>query len=238
MAVQTANPMHPFFGMVLWGDIGDITMYRSHRGKLVIFKKTWPDTPATPPQIAARDGMNCCGRSWRGLAPHQKALWKQLTKKLSLPFSGYNLWVSWRWKQNRSKLRTLQQQAGIQLLTDATTPTVYDPRWRNKPTRLRKNTIDPNIYLMPHSPVIRPGIPCTFWFMPFNRKIPYWTPIAYTIFLFGAGILTEVQMYNQTMIPLIYTPTLIEQAVRIEVTAFWPDGTFNRVQILVQVATT
>jgi hypothetical protein len=224
MAAQTTTPIYALAGLVLWGDLGPLTMYRAKSGKLVIFKKTYPDKPPTPRQIASRDSMNCCGRSWQGLLPAERAGWRLVAKTLSLPCSGYNLWVAWRFKQNPAALRTLERQSGVELKTNAYTTNVYDPRWRPIQTRRKDSYPDPGIFLMPHAPVVAAEQTCTLWVMPWMTDLNYWEPVAYTFELIGDGTATCAPMRNRTMIPIWYTAPNRTGSASIHLTTFWPDG--------------
>ena len=227
MAAQTSTALHQLLGLVLWGDIGPLTMYRSREGRLVIFKKTWPDKPATPRQIACRDAMVTCGRAWRGMPPHQRALWHQVARKCSLKGHGYSLWVHWRFKQPVAALRTLQQQAGIELYTAAQTQHVYDPRWRDRPWRVGPTYEDPELYVFPFLPWVDWRWPCTIWYMPFTSQVPYWSPLTITVDLDGPGSITQWQAYNRAYIPITYTPAGPGTIADLTITAYWPDGSYT-----------
>jgi hypothetical protein len=236
MAAQTNTALHALLGLVQWGDIGPLTTYRSRQGRLVIFQKTWPDKPATPPQIACRDSMTACGWAWRAMAPHLRQLWHQVARKCQCPGHGYNVWVHWRFKQRLTYIRTLEHQAGIQLSTNASCPNVYDPRWRDKPWRLGPTFRNPYIFLMPIAPSIDPFSPCTVWFMPFNVDNAYWMELYCQITLTGPGSIDTYPVHNRTLNRIVYTPAAPNTAARIDLVIDWPNGEWSEQRILLNIA--
>ncbi len=86
----------PWLGLVAWGDIGQLTMYRDHRGNTVAFAKTYPQKPPTPGQLRARHALSFHASAWRSLPPPQKQNWRALAKKLRARGSGYTLWQHFR----------------------------------------------------------------------------------------------------------------------------------------------
>jgi hypothetical protein len=227
MAVQTDTRMHHFFGLVMWGDLGPLTMYRSHRGRLVIFKKTWPDTPPTPRQVAARESMTACGRSWRGLSESDRQQWQATARQLSLPCSGYNLWVAWRFGQRLDKLRTIINQSGRHLQLNASLPTPIDPAYTARITRPHADSPDPWIWQMPATARAIAEQETTTWFLPWNSNLAYAAPLNHAWLLTGPGSLTTVAAANKQMIPAAYTPPAGQSSATIRLTCFWPDGTFT-----------
>jgi hypothetical protein len=224
MAAQTSTALHQLLGLVIWGDIGPLTMYRSRQGRLVIFKKTWPDKPATPPQLACRDSMSLCGRAWRNMPAHQRFLWHCVSSKCQMLGHGYNLWVHWRFKQKLAFLKTAQHQAGIELAVNASTKYIYDPKWKDKPVRRGPTFKNPDIFLMPYTPSIHHATPCTVWFIPFNLDHPYWHTLDGEITIEGRGSIDTWPIHNRTPNPIIYYPDAPNTAARIGVVIDWPDG--------------
>ena len=224
MAAQTSTALHQLLGLVIWGDIGPLTMYRSRQGRLVMFKKTWPDKPATPPQLACRDSMRLCGRSWRNMAPHQRALWHTAARRANCKGHGYNIWVHWRFKQQLAYLKTIQQQARIELEVNASTHHIYDPGWHDKPLRLGPTFKNPGIFLMPYTPVVQHATPCTIWYIPFHMDLPYWHTLAGEISIEGLGSVDTWPIHNRTPNPIVYYPHTPGTYARIRVEIDWPGG--------------
>lgn len=223
MAVQTPTAVHQFLGLVMWGDLGPLTMYRSGQGRLVIFKKTWPDTPPTPPQVAARESMTTCGRSWQGLTPAMKAGWRMVARRLSLAASGYNLWVSWRFKQDVEKLLTLMRQSGVVVQTRAQTTTIYDPRYRLRVTRLSKTVPDPWVFFLPYNANVGPDQTCILWFIPWSNGLGYARQVTTDYTINGVGSIATYPAYNKWVIPIFYTAPPGTGSAKITVAITWPD---------------
>lgn len=116
MPKQIPEKIFAYVGIVAWGDIGPITMYRSQRGKIIWFSKTWPDKPASLLQQAQRDRMAIAADLWQLLTQERKAQWELATKRASLCMNGYQLWQHWRLTQDESAIRTLERQTNTILL--------------------------------------------------------------------------------------------------------------------------
>jgi len=116
MPQQTPTHLFSYFGFVVWGDFGPITMYRSTRGKIVWFAKTWPDKPASPLQQQQRDRLTAAAAQWTALADAQRAQWELATHRGSLCMTGYNLFMHWKLTQDASAIRTLERQTRTTLL--------------------------------------------------------------------------------------------------------------------------
>ena len=74
--------------------MGELTLYRKHRGPAVIFKKTWPDKPPSPSQQRRRNLFRDATAAWREKTPTQRAAWKTAARKLSLCMTGYDLYLA------------------------------------------------------------------------------------------------------------------------------------------------
>lgn len=116
MPKQIPEKIFSYVGIVAWGDIGAITMYRSQRGKIIWFSKTWPDKPASLLQQAQRDRMSVAAGLWQLLSQWQKGQWELCTHRASLCMNGYQLFQHWRLTQDESAIRTLERQTDTILL--------------------------------------------------------------------------------------------------------------------------
>lgn len=116
MPHQTAERLFSLFGLVLSGDFDSITMFRSKRGKVVWFSKTWPDQPPSPLQIEQRARMSTAADLWQQLSLSEKAQWDLATRRASLCMHGYDLWQHWKLTGDDSAIQTLQRQTGTNLL--------------------------------------------------------------------------------------------------------------------------
>lgn len=102
-------------GLVLWGDLGPITMYKNHRNQMVAFLKTYPDRQASQAQAYYRDQLTIAAAEWRGLTAQQKADWQRAASKLSLHCTGYGLFIHARMGHDPAVVTTVERQSGISL---------------------------------------------------------------------------------------------------------------------------
>ena len=117
MPHQTLTKLYTLFGFIAWGDIAEITIYRSRRGKMVWFPKTYPDKPPSPDQLTQRQKFTDAAQDWQSLTEDQRNKWDLVTRKASLCMTGYNLYVHWHIFQDDDSIHTLEHQTGITLLS-------------------------------------------------------------------------------------------------------------------------
>jgi hypothetical protein len=171
--------------------------------------------------------MTACGRSWRNLGPAGKSPWRAAAKRLSLPCSGYNLWVSWRWKQDEKKIETVQNQSGYILPTSASTATAFDEVYKPRPTRPSKITPNPWIFIMPRAAVVGVEKTTILWYMPWHTDYPYASPVPTYLALGGVGSMASVPSRNKILVPIYYTAPAAEGDATIRITCCWPDNTWH-----------
>jgi len=116
MANQPHNRIYSHFGFVIWGDIANLTMYRRYDGRLVIFKKTWPDKPPSAKQLADRAQFKAAATAWRALAAAQRAQWTLAAHRGCMPATGYNLFMHWQRKGDEAAIQTIERQTHTTLL--------------------------------------------------------------------------------------------------------------------------
>ena len=116
MASTTTRRLFTWLGFVAWGDIGPTTIYKRKDGRLVIFKKTWPDKPPTGDQLDQRSRYSCAALAWRTLTPDKKTAWTQAAARASLCMTGYNLFLHWQLSDDDSAIETLERQTSTSLL--------------------------------------------------------------------------------------------------------------------------
>lgn len=116
MPVQPRPSLFNLFGLVAWGDLGPLTMYRRPDGRLVIFSKTWPDKPPSPAQAAQRTLFSAAATAWRALNASQRAQWAAAAARSSLCMTGYNLFLHWALTGDDLAIRTIQRQTRTTLL--------------------------------------------------------------------------------------------------------------------------
>jgi len=110
MAVQPPDQIFFILGFLQWGDIADLTTYRRPDGRVVIFKKTYPDKPASPKQLADRTRFLAACTAWRALTDAQRRQWDQAARRASLCMSGRNLHASAYLRPDVPAIATIARQ--------------------------------------------------------------------------------------------------------------------------------
>ena len=104
------------WGMVVSGDIGDLTVYTDRFGKKVAFQKSPPKKPPTDLQIAQRERFRLAQVEYMGLTPLQKADYELLVTRASLCLTGQNLFIHVGLKGDFNVLDTIQRQHGVSVI--------------------------------------------------------------------------------------------------------------------------
>lgn len=116
MAQQTPQRLFTVLGLVAWGDLGPTTIYKSKRGKIVAFAKTYPAKPPSPKQQAQRDKLTAAAQQWQALTNAARNQWELASTRASLCMHGYDLWQHWKLTADDSAIRTLERQTHTSLL--------------------------------------------------------------------------------------------------------------------------
>jgi len=116
MAFEPVAGLFNFLGLVAWGDIGELTVYKSKRKKVVWLKKTYPDKPASPAQLDRRAYWSAATAAWRALTQTQRTQWNLAARRASLCAHGFNLWMFWQINGDLAAIRTLERQTHCALL--------------------------------------------------------------------------------------------------------------------------
>lgn len=116
MAITGKTRLFSTLGFVVWGDLGPLTMYRRRGGKIVFFPRTYPDKQPSYHQALIRSSFSSACVAWNQLPKTTQALWQRAVTVLSLPITGYNLFLHWKLQADDSYVRTIQRQSGITLL--------------------------------------------------------------------------------------------------------------------------
>jgi len=124
MAQQPRRSLFSLLGLVYWGDIGELTVYKSQRGKLVWFQKTWPKEPMSPAQALYRDAIRFAAAEWQTLTPAQRAQWELATKRCSLCMHGYDLWVHAATTGDPKTIDTIERQSDTTLVRPTPVPSL------------------------------------------------------------------------------------------------------------------
>jgi len=116
VALQPARNVLSCLGLVYSGDIGQLTVYRSKRGKLVVFKKTWPKEAPSAEQTALRAAFTAAASAWQSLSVGLRAQWELATRRTSLCMHGYNLFVHHQLEGDDQAIRAIERQSHTSLL--------------------------------------------------------------------------------------------------------------------------
>jgi hypothetical protein len=103
-------------GLLAWGDLGDMTWYRSHDGRVVVIPKTWPAKPPSPAQTAQRNAFAAAIEAWVALPTTTKQQWTTAARRASLCMHGADLFVHWYLIRDDQAIETLERQTKTSLL--------------------------------------------------------------------------------------------------------------------------
>jgi hypothetical protein len=116
MAHQPDTDLFSLLGFVIWGDLGDNTIYRDKRGRIVAFAKTWPHKQPSPSQLEQRQRFTDAATAWQALTPQQRLQWNTAAPRACLCAHGYDVFVHWHLTQDHRAIQTLQHQTSTNLL--------------------------------------------------------------------------------------------------------------------------
>lgn len=102
-------------GIVISGDIGDVTIYRNKNGKVVPFPKDMHQEATSPLRAWSRNRFRVAQANWAALTDDQKADLEAACRSLSLPLTGQNLYISVQLRNRQSHYKTIERQSGITL---------------------------------------------------------------------------------------------------------------------------
>lgn len=109
------NLLH-LLGFVTWGDLAGLTLHTCKKGRVIVFRKTYPDKPPTEAQLKCRARFAEVSAQWHDLPPAARARWELATRRLSLCLTGYNLWMYMGVRKDMATIRTIERQSGLKLL--------------------------------------------------------------------------------------------------------------------------
>lgn len=116
MAEQPSSNLASVLGFVIWGDLGNLTLYKNKQGKIVIFSKTWPQKPGSEEQLTQRAKMTAAAAAWQALTENARRNWELATRRASLCMHGYDLFVFWTMNGDDAAIRTLERHTATTLL--------------------------------------------------------------------------------------------------------------------------
>jgi hypothetical protein len=116
MAHHPRERLFSLFGLVIWGDFADLTIYRSRYKNIVFFPKTYPKKPPSEAQAAQRERFKNALTRWNELPENRKTQWHLAAKRAYLCMHGYNLWQFHELTKRTDLIRTIQRQTRTHLL--------------------------------------------------------------------------------------------------------------------------
>lgn len=108
-------------GLVVSGDLGDLTIYTDRFGKKVVFPKSPPKDPPSAAQVVQRQRFADAQAAYMSLTHEEKTAYENLALAASLCATGQNLFIHVSLTRAWQFLATLQRQWGI----DVPAPPAY-----------------------------------------------------------------------------------------------------------------
>lgn len=105
-------------GIRAQGDIAGMTVYRTKRGKQVIFPKTRPKAPPGPLALRNQNRFRLAAAAWLAIGLAGQLVWKKAALRAHLGVTGYNLFIAWQMKRDREMIRTIERLTGEVLIDD------------------------------------------------------------------------------------------------------------------------
>ncbi len=100
------------------GDLGPFTIYTTRRRRSVWFPKSPPLQPPSLLQIFQRNRFRMAAKAWRQIGRLQRQSWKSAAARAHLAVTGYNLFIYWQLRRDRSAIATIERRSGITLIAD------------------------------------------------------------------------------------------------------------------------
>lgn len=105
--------LNGLLGTNVSGDLGELTLWTSKRGRLTAARKNPPHLPSSPDQLYQQDRFRQAQAYWSGRPTAEKLAWEAITFVLSLPLTGQNLVISLALRGDKASLDTLIAQSGV-----------------------------------------------------------------------------------------------------------------------------
>lgn len=222
---ETPGRFTSLLGFVSSGDLGGITCYRSKRGRIVQFAKTWPKAPPTLAQLTGRTRMYRAAEQWRHFTPYQKQQWRNAAARASLCMTGYDLWVRWYFRQELSVILIIEDQTGINLLDNFTrTDPAIPPPPKFEPHELedqkywgRARFGRPSLLMPQNSTEYLTFLPC-------HHDLPDGDPVARSYVVNGPGTFACATAWNNHWHSATFDSTGQLGPTQIKLTYTWSDG--------------
>jgi len=108
--------MFTFLGLEISGDLGDVTMWRTRRGKIVCYPRTVPGKVPSIAQQNHRQHFRESVARWMLLTNCEKQHYEDASRKCSLPMTGHDLWIRWTFAGTIAEAQTIERLAGVKLV--------------------------------------------------------------------------------------------------------------------------
>ncbi len=122
--MQVSKDMRTFIGLNPTGDLGPFTIYTSRRAGSVWFIKAPPLSPPTIHQIHQRNRFRLAALAWKALPKETRHDWHNACRRAGLYLNGYNLWIYWILRRNRTAIATIERLSHVTLLPEGNGPTL------------------------------------------------------------------------------------------------------------------
>jgi hypothetical protein len=115
--MKAAPPKHwHVWGLILAGDFADLTFWHTkHKKDPVVIAKTWPDKPPTEEQTEQRTKFHAAVLTWLALGKAEREAYRTAVARLSLPMTGFNLFMAFALRPDPTAKRTIERQARVTL---------------------------------------------------------------------------------------------------------------------------
>lgn len=110
--VPLDRPMMSLIGLSISGDLGDYTLFKTRRGKLVAYPRTVAGEPPSAPQVAHRAAFAVLVHRWNAFTSEQRTAYEAASQQCSLMMTGHNLWIHCAFKQDEAEIRTIERLTG------------------------------------------------------------------------------------------------------------------------------
>lgn len=118
----TKRSLLPLLGLAIWGDLGELTLYRARDRKLVVYPKQYPKDRESYWRNQQRLAFAAAAFTWRSLPEWRREEWRLAAKRASLVMTGYNLWMAHALRPCLRAIRTLEHQTNTYLLPPSPLP--------------------------------------------------------------------------------------------------------------------
>lgn len=222
---ETPHRALSLLGLIASGDLGPMTCWRHHAGKIVFMKKTPPEKPPSLAQITGRARMNFGAEQWRNFPLASKLAWRNAAKRAHLRATGYNLWQQWYFNADLPAMLALQRQTGIPFLQSIhrsiphlpANPKITPSLLTNPPVTGQARYARPFIIIPPSTTEYTLFLACHPERPPGEPVTAYWA-------LYGPGNIAASQVLNMRWCRAAFTTPAFRSTTTIEVDMHFPDG--------------